>query len=522
MECKHCGASLEDGQTVCPACGEAQTDAPQAEAAPVTAAEAPAAPEENAPETPSETPETSEAPSETPEKKPGRTDKHAIWLLGALVAAVAAVIVILIVSLTGKKPEETPAEPAADPGVSASEPADSPAPAETPEPDAPAKADPTDIEHVDAQGNFVAHSYTKATDAVTAEDVAAVVAACGDRELTNGRLSFYYWQQFYQFMSVYGSYISMMGLDLSQPLSEQMYDETHTWEDLFLRMAMTAFWQDCAVQTHAQQAGFQADASVETDVESLLKSLEDTASVSNFDSADAYLQSLYGPFVTAADYADYARVSMANDDYLTELFDGIKYSEADVEAYFDAHAEDFTSQGLSKDDPNMINVRHILITPKADEGAETDENGSPVLTDQNWADAQAKAEELLAQWQAGEATEDSFAALSTEHNEDPGSASTGGLYTEVAPGRMVETFNDWCFDAARQPGDTGIVKTDYGYHVMYFVGQCDHAAWYNSAEQQYVSVRKQTMVQEMLDATDITVDYDKVVLMENTALQGGQ
>jgi hypothetical protein len=36
---------------------------------------------------------------------------------------------------------------------------------------------------------------------------------------------------------------------------------------------------------------------------------------------------------------------------------------------------------------------------------------------------------------------------------------------------MVQSFNDWCFDASRQAGDTDIVETNYGYHVMYFVGQ---------------------------------------------------
>ena len=35
---------------------------------------------------------------------------------------------------------------------------------------------------------------------------------------------------------------------------------------------------------------------------------------------------------------------------------------------------------------------------------------------------------------------------------------------------MVSAFNDWCFDSARKAGDTGIVETEYGYHVMYFVG----------------------------------------------------
>ena len=38
---------------------------------------------------------------------------------------------------------------------------------------------------------------------------------------------------------------------------------------------------------------------------------------------------------------------------------------------------------------------------------------------------------------------------------------------------MVPEFNDWCFDANRKPGDTAVVTTDYGCHVMYFVGTSD-------------------------------------------------
>ena len=36
---------------------------------------------------------------------------------------------------------------------------------------------------------------------------------------------------------------------------------------------------------------------------------------------------------------------------------------------------------------------------------------------------------------------------------------------------MVTEFNDWCFDAARLPGDTGVVDTQYGSHVMFFSGK---------------------------------------------------
>ena len=72
-----------------------------------------------------------------------------------------------------------------------------------------------------------------------------------------------------------------------------------------------------------------------------------------------------------------------------------------------------------------------------------------------------------------EATEDSFAALAAEKTEDEGSKENGGLYEDVYPGQMVTAFNDWCFDAGRKPGDTGIVETEYGCHVMYYSGDSD-------------------------------------------------
>ena len=54
-----------------------------------------------------------------------------------------------------------------------------------------------------------------------------------------------------------------------------------------------------------------------------------------------------------------------------------------------------------------------------------------------------------------------------------GSASEGGLYEEVYPGRMVENFDAWCFEEGCLSGDTGIVESDYGWHIIYFESYCD-------------------------------------------------
>lgn len=121
-----------------------------------------------------------------------------------------------------------------------------------------------------------------------------------------------------------------------------------------------------------------------------------------------------------------------------------------------------------RDENPTIDVRHILVSLGSGPIAEGEE-GYEDQQAQLKADAHAKAEELLGQWQSGEATEDSFAALAMKESAD-GSKYDGGLYTEVYQGQMVAEFNDWCFDASRKPGDTSVVDTQYGSHVMYFTG----------------------------------------------------
>lgn len=109
-----------------------------------------------------------------------------------------------------------------------------------------------------------------------------------------------------------------------------------------------------------------------------------------------------------------------------------------------------------RDESETRSVRHILI---ASDSYESDE------------EAKAKAQEVLDEYNKGDKTAESFGKLAEKYTEDPGSASTGGLYEDFTKGTMVAPFENWSFDGARKEGDTGIVKTDYGYHVMYFVGK---------------------------------------------------
>ena len=51
----------------------------------------------------------------------------------------------------------------------------------------------------------------------------------------------------------------------------------------------------------------------------------------------------------------------------------------------------------------------------------------------------------------------------------------------------MNSFSSWCFDDGRKTGDTAIIRSDYGYHIMYFVGKNDQTVWQYNAQQALAS-----------------------------------
>ena len=86
--------------------------------------------------------------------------------------------------------------------------------------------------------------------------------------------------------------------------------------------------------------------------------------------------------------------------------------------------------------------------------------------------AKTVAEKLYNDFKAGTISEDAFANLAMEHTDDS-NGDNGGLYENVYPGQMIEQFNDWCFDEARQAGDYDLIETEYGWHLMFYVGDSE-------------------------------------------------
>src|SRR5690606_15784051 len=106
-----------------------------------------------------------------------------------------------------------------------------------------------------------------------------------------------------------------------------------------------------------------------------------------------------------------------------------------------------------------VNASHILI---AYEGAM---RANPSIT-RTKEEAKAKADQLLGQVKSNPG---SFAELARTNTDDPGSATTGGLYEDIQPNQMVPEFDKFIFN--NPVGTTGVVETDFGYHVIRVAGK---------------------------------------------------
>lgn len=202
-------------------------------------------------------------------------------------------------------------------------------------------------------------------------------------------------------------------------------------------------------------------------------------SQSQFNSSATYLESMNSDLATWA----FEGSTKAGDKKLIE--------DSDNGAYYVALMVN------PKHDVNTVTVRHILFLTQ-------DSQTGKALSDDEIQKAKDKASETLAKWKAGEATEDSFATFATDLTEDTGSSSNGGLYENVVPGQMTGAFDKWIFDDSRKAGDTDIVESEYGYHIIYFVSK--NGTYADSA------IRSSLASEDLEKFSDEILESDKYVI----------
>ena len=398
------------------------------------------------------------------------------------------------------------------------------------------------------------------------------------------QMNYRFGMQYNNFLTQYGSYASMFGLDTSagvKGLDEQdctMIDGT--WRDYFLSAAETDALQTKLLCDYAAENGIALTEDELASVEAGFEGVDAAAKAQGYANADRLLSAMYGEGVNLKLALEEARVSALANKAVNTLFESFQYSDSELKEKYDSYegsqdlydyiyyyvaadtvetngedgatknevtpetlaeakqkaeavaagykaseGEDFearmneavssviadasaysqtgvkganlgdykqwltdssrkagditvveNSSGMgyyvvvfvshSDNNYNLAQVRHILIKAAADANGEYTEEAKKT--------AKAMAESILDEFNAGDKSEESFAALAEKYSEDAGSNTNGGLYDSIYKGQTVPEFDSFCF-APHKHGDVAIVYNESdsytGYHIIYYVGE---------------------------------------------------
>lgn len=307
-------------------------------------------------------------------------------------------------------------------------------------------------------------------------------------------------------------------------LEKEYKKDTSAYDCVDFRMfTIEAETEDDATDAEKEKAKKDAKAKADKmfaaikDEDSFIKLAEQNATDEQKESYD-YSKSQ----TTLSQYITKSTIESAFGEDILEWLYNAK-NEANTKKMFDVNGTYYIFYLLKpayRDDSTLpVDVRHILY--QIDSEAE----------DAKAEDAKQKAAAELALSKINEADDKLAKFLElVEESADTGSSSNGGLYEMVTKGQMVAEFENWCFDPSRTEGETAIVKTDYGYHVMYFVKQYTKPAWKITIANSMAEDQLEDEITEML-ATDTYKVKDTAIIAEYnkkfydnyvTALQASQ
>lgn len=403
-----------------------------------------------------------------------------------------------------------------------------------PPPTSPPDGNPDDVT---CKGSYIGDTMEVVQSMKTA------VATIGDAEMNNSLLQIYYQMA----VNTYREAGHDVAPDFSKPLDTQLCPlegTAITWQQYFLEQALNSWQSHYAMvqrsktevlpleeaygrneKKHAENLktkiynldllyGYNTDYKIadahQAYLDNLPALLEELAAENNCPTPAALASRFAGVGTNDTYLLEYAQLLNEGYMFMTTLSYYIEPTAEEVEAYFTRNEAAYAQLGITRDEA-YVNLRHILLLP---EGATIAEDGTVTASEESWEDCREDAEDLLKKWNRNK-TEDNFAELAFKNSADTGSSVNGGLYSNLSKGQLMEDLDLWCFDAARQTGDTVIIRTSLGYHILYLCQSSN--IWYEQAEKDLIAQLLEDEITATAAKYPMTVDYSAIVLGEPTS-----
>ena len=318
-----------------------------------------------------------------------------------------------------------------------------------PPPTAPPDGDPDGIT---ARGSY--------TGTVSAADA---VATAGDATLTADILQLYYGLT----VSSWQADGTQPAPDWSLPLDVQecpLDTAAITWQQFFLQRALDTWHLHAALIGHSATAVMKLDPEFAPNAQDHEDQLEDTMPAMKYlygRDPSYQINELNRAFIeTLPDLL----AELGGGEALAGALGGSVAEEADLLALAKLLNEAYAYfiwarwQALPEEEPvagDTVTFRHVLLIPE----------------DGDWEACEKKANELLTLYRSQKKVDEPrFAVVANENSMDQGTKLNGGLYEYVARGQMEEALDAWLFDPARTPGETGVIRSSLGVHILYYRG----------------------------------------------------
>ena len=348
-------------------------------------------------------------------------------------------------------------------------------------------------------------------------DPAAVIARIGDTKLTNEALAVWYWAAAAQ----YQASGKTPAPDFDAPLDSQPCEADSTvgsWQQYFLRQALNAWHTAAALNQQSLEIPLNLEPEYQPDPEkyatymdgmpatqflygynrfyspntmhqAYLDSLPDTlkalAGEKGFGDTAAMAQDAFG--TTQAALTDMAQLLNRAYMYFTTLTYDLSQPEA---AYTESTDRDY-----------LVNIKHILL--------KTDGKTAEETLAAFRKEAKTRLQPLTQTEQKSEAA---FKDLAHLYSQDEASALDGGSYNRVKKGELPAELDAWCFDPARQSGDTTAITDDDGVHILYFSGRLEEAEV--AAADESLAAQEADLLEQARSAYPVEFAYDQIALPE--------
>jgi len=355
----------------------------------------------------------------------------------------------------------------------------------------------------------------------------SVVATSGSAKLTGEELQVWYWAEVAQ----YRQENKEIAPDFEQPLDTQVCEidsSVNSWQQYFLKRALSSWHGAQALVQHSKDVPLVTEEAYQPNLanyekymtgmpatevlygyhshyrpnsmhqaylDAIPQMLEDLAQTKGYADSKTMAAEAFGASAQALEaFTDsYNRGYM----YFTHLSHYIEPTTEELDTYFAEHPSADAAEGT------IVGFRQILLVPE--EG------------DTGWAAGEEEAQRILKEWQkAAPCTEATFGEMAHKYTQDPGTAVNGGRYQGIRKGQMTKVIEDWCFDPVRQVGDTVILRSDVGVHILYFSGS--KTIGREEAEQDYYRQKQNALIAQAKEAYPMKVTYSAITLEDAQGL----